>query len=155
MFSPIPQIHFTADRCTAILPSHLVYRENADGPRETLIELPHLENFSWHVDCPAILRYSESTRNRIALLLSIKAANGLQYTEFTSPAVPLERRCRFFLLDVLVRDPDSDYGGPASLHPAFYLSDLLGAAKCGALSGLCSMVALTPTGVELQTFCWW
>ncbi|KAF8494099.1 hypothetical protein F5888DRAFT_670225 [Russula emetica] len=119
--------HFTLQHCRATW-------EDTDAPREPLIELPHLEEFSVHTDSP---RYFALLNQRLALPRGVKRRLELRTLAVAGwdrwlPCLPFRRcqggylprvvrgrghnlrRFRVLLQDVLVREPDDDYDGSGS-----------------------------------------
>jgi hypothetical protein len=177
---------FTLQHCRA-------HWEDTDAPREPLIELPHLEEFSVDADSPryfallsqrlalprgakrrlelrtlAVAGWSRWLRWFNALLPIIEVANGLQHVYLSGGAK--EGTFRAWSGDVATTYEDAEfslemywYGSPTMTtmdqgltSPIFHLGglcDLLGATKCGRT--LMLEGNLTPTRVELPTFCWW
>jgi hypothetical protein len=159
--------HFTLQHCRA-------HWEDTDAPREPLIELPHLEDFSVHADSPryfallnqrlalprgakrrmelrtlAVAGWDRWLRWFNALLPIIEAANGLQHVYLSGGAK--EGTFRVWSGDVATTYEDAEF----SYEMHWYGSPMMTTTDQGLtspifhLGGLCDLLGITKCGRTL------
>jgi hypothetical protein len=160
--------HFTLQNCRA-------HWEDTDAPREPLIELPHLEEFSVHADSPryfallnqklalprgakrrmelrtlAVAGWSRWLRWFNALLPIIEAANGLQHIYLSGGAK--EGTFRMWSGDVATTYEDAEFSFEMYWYgsPMMTTTDQRLTSPIFHLGGLCDLLGATKCGRTLM-----